>query len=99
MTVAYAIVIPFGWWERNVLAFGLNWLSAAVLVLAILAAERARRPGLADAALAVPVVAAIFIGMANIIPPGLWPYWGPRYLYVAAAWAIALPLRRALSGE
>jgi|GEM_PF-2387659 len=99
VTVAYAVVIPFGWWERNVLAFGLNWMPAAILALATLVALRSRRPAMVHAVLAVPVIVVMLVAMVDTIPSQFWPYWVPLYLYMAVAWAVALPVSQALIGD
>lgn len=99
VTVAYAVVIPFGWWERNVLALGVNWLPATVLSLITLLAQRSRQPVIVQAVLGSTVTLVMVVVMLNTIPSRYWAGWTPMYAYLLVAFAIPLPLSRALMGR
>jgi len=97
VTLAYAPIVAMGYWDRNVLAFGTNGLGAVFLTLVTLVADRTRRPFLVHLGFAVPLLAIYLAGMVTLFPPTSWVYWVPLYFFIALAWGLVNPIRRALS--
>jgi len=96
VTLAYAPIVAMGYWDRNVLAFGINGLGSALLTLVTLVTDRTRRPFLVHLGFAVPILAIYLAGMVTLFPPSTWVYWLPLYFFIALAWGLVVPIRRAL---
>lgn len=97
VTVAYAVVLPFGWWGTNVLALGLNFPSAALLTLVLRGVQRTPFPGPLYAGLGVVLALGILIAMTSTIPSQFWLGWSPMFLYLGVTLTLALALNRAFA--